>query len=84
MHPGEYAICVEYRQVRPAGPQQGDLVVVKKRRGMNEHKIFIARLRYRENTWQLSYESNDPRWQQERPIRLSEDLTRDTLRPLPY
>ena len=55
VYPGEYAICVDYRQVRPAGPQPADLVVVKKRRGVNEYKLFVARLRYRENTWELHY-----------------------------
>jgi transcriptional regulator with XRE-family HTH domain len=76
--PGEYAICVDYRQARPAGPQQEDLVVVKKLRG-NEYKIFIGRLHYREKTWELHYESHDPRWQRGRRILLSEDLTRDAI-----
>jgi len=76
--PGEYVICVDYRQARPAGPHQGDLVVVKKLR-TTEYKIFIARLHYCEHTWELHYESNDSRWRHERPIRLSTDLTRDTF-----
>ena len=75
IEPGEYALCAEYRQVRPTGPQQADLVVAQKSRGTNEHKIFIARLHYRENYWELRYESREPRWQQ--PIRLSQDLTHD-------
>jgi hypothetical protein len=28
--------------------------------------------------WQIHYESNEPRWQKKKPIRLSEDLARDT------
>ena len=74
--PGEYALCVDYRQIRPTGPHQQDLVVVHKRRG-NEHKIFVARLHYREHAWELRHESLDPRWQQHGPIRLSPELTRD-------
>ena len=74
---GEYALSVDYRQVRPAGPQHGDLAVVRKRRGRNEQKIFIARLHYRDGGWELHYESHDPRWQQQEPIRLSPQLTRD-------
>ena len=75
--PGEYALCVDYRQFRPAGPQHGDLVVVRKRRGGNEHKIFIARLYFRDHGWELRYESHDPRWQQQAPVRLSPELSRD-------
>jgi hypothetical protein len=29
--PGNYAICVDYALARPAGPMEGDLVVVEKR-----------------------------------------------------
>ena len=79
INPGEYVICVNYRQARPAGPQPRDIVVAKKRRGATEYKIFIARLHYCEGTWELQYESNNTRWQQERPIRLSKDFTRDTF-----
>ncbi|SRR5712691_1138725 len=77
IHSGEYALCAAYRRVRPAGPHPADLVVVEKRRGTNEYKLFIARLHYRQTTWELHYESNDRRWQQERPIRLSTDLMHD-------
>jgi transcriptional regulator with XRE-family HTH domain len=79
IHSGEYALCVDYRRMRPAGPQHGDLVVVKKHRGTNEYKIFVARLKYHEHAWELHYESNDPRWRHERPIRLAEDPTYDTV-----
>ena len=79
VHPGEYVICVDYQHIRPAGPHPGDLVVVKKRRGTDEYKIFVARLHYREKSWELHYEFNDLRWQHERPIRLSNDLAHDTI-----
>jgi transcriptional regulator with XRE-family HTH domain len=74
--PGSFAIYVDYNRSRPAGPVEGDLVVVEKRRG-GEIKALIARLHFTDNAWELHYESNDPRWQQEKPIRLSEDRKRD-------
>jgi transcriptional regulator with XRE-family HTH domain len=74
--PGNYAICIDYNRSRPGGPVDGDLVVVEKRRG-GEIKALIARLHFVNGAWELHYESNDPRWHQERPIRLSEDRTRD-------
>lgn len=79
VQPGEYVICVEYQEMRPSGPQAGDLVVVEKRRGGNsEFKVLIARLRFIAGAWELHYESNDPRWQNEPPLRLSEDLKSDS------
>jgi transcriptional regulator with XRE-family HTH domain len=74
--PGNYAICVEYNRSRPGGPVDGDLVVVEKRRG-DEMKALIARLHFLNGGWELRYESNDPRWQQEASIRLAENRTRD-------
>ncbi len=74
--PGNYAICVDYNRSRPGGPVDGDLVVVEKRRG-DEMKALIARLHFIDGAWELHYESNDPRWQHESPIRLAEDRTRD-------
>jgi transcriptional regulator with XRE-family HTH domain len=74
--PGSFAVYVDYNLSRPAGPVEGDLVVVEKRRG-GEIKALIARLHFDNGAWQLHYESNDPRWQQEKPIRLSEDCKRD-------
>ncbi len=74
--PGSFAIYVDYNLSRPAGPVEGDLVVIEKRRG-GEIKALIARLGFVDGAWELHYESNDPRWQQEKPIRLSEDRKRD-------
>ena len=74
--PGNFAIYVDYNLSRPAGPVEGDLVVVEKRRG-GEIKALIARLHFINGAWELHYESNDPRWRQEPPIRLSEDRKRD-------
>ena len=74
--PGSFAIYVDYNLSRPAGPVEGDLVVIEKRRG-EEIKSLIARLHFINGAWELHYESNDPRWQQEKPIRLSEDRKRD-------
>jgi transcriptional regulator with XRE-family HTH domain len=74
--PGSFAVYVDYNLSRPAGPVEGDLVVVEKRRG-GEIKALIARLHYVNGAWELHYESNDPRWQQEKPIRLSDDQKRD-------
>jgi transcriptional regulator with XRE-family HTH domain len=73
---GSYAICVDYNLARPGGPVEGDLVVVERRRG-EEIKALIARLHFVQGSWELHYESNDPRWQREPPIRLSEDRQRD-------
>jgi len=74
--PGSFAVYVDYNLSRPAGPVEGDLVVVEKRRG-GEIKALIARLHFVDGAWELHYESNDPRWQREAPIRLSEDRKRD-------
>lgn len=74
--PGGYALCVDYRQMRPSGPQSGDLVIVRKCRGA-EHKILAARLHGRDPDWELRYESFDPRWQRQGPMRLSADLSHD-------
>ena len=74
---GSYAICVDYSLSRPGGPVEGDLVVVERRRG-EEIKALIARLHFVQGSWELHYESNDPRWQREPPIRLSEDRKRDS------
>lgn len=74
--PGSFAVYVDYNLSRPAGPVEGDLVVVEKRRG-GEIKALIARLHFINGAWELHYESNDPRWQQEKPIRLSDDRKRD-------
>jgi len=74
--PGSFAIYVDYNLSRPAGPVEGDLVVVEKRRG-GEIKSLVARLHFINGAWELHYESNDPRWQQEKPIRLSEDCKHD-------
>lgn len=74
--PGSYALCVDYRQLRPNGPQAGDLVVVRKSRG-SEHKILVGRLHGHDPDWELRYESFDPRWQQQGPMRLSADFSRD-------
>jgi transcriptional regulator with XRE-family HTH domain len=74
--PGNFAIYVDYNLSRPSGPVEGDLVVVEKRRG-GEIKALIARLHFVNGAWELQYESNDPRWQQEKPIRLSEDRKHD-------
>jgi transposase-like protein len=76
--PGSFAIYVDYNLSRPAGPVEGDLVVVEKRRG-GEIKALIARLHFVNGAWELHYESNDPRWQQQPPIRLSEDRKRDVI-----
>ena len=73
---GSYAICVDYTLSRPGGPVEGDLVVIEKRRG-GEIKALIARLHFLNGAWELHYELNDPRWQKEPPIRLSEDRQRD-------
>jgi hypothetical protein len=78
IRPGEFVLCVDYRQARAPVPQHKDLVVVKKGRGTSEYKIFVARLHYFASGWELRFESNDPHWQ-ERSIRLSEDLSRDAL-----
>ena len=80
--PGSFAVYVDYNLSRPAGPVEGDLVVVEKRRG-GEIKALIARLHFINGAWELRYESNDPRWQQEKPIRLSEDRKRDLNDGLP-
>ena len=53
--------------MRPAGPHEIDLVVVKKQRPANKYKRT------------LHYASTDLRWQQEGPMRLSKDLARDTV-----
>ena len=74
---GSYAICIDYNLSRPGGPVEGDLVVVEKRRG-GEIKALIARLHFVNGAWELHYELNDPRWQREPPVRLSEDRQRDT------
>ena len=74
--PGRFASYVDYNLSRPAGPVEGDLVVIEKRRG-GEIKALIARLHFVNGAWELHYESNDPRWQQEPPIRLSEDRKSD-------
>ena len=74
--PGSFAVYVDYNLSRPAGPVEGDLVVIEKRRG-GEIKALIARLHFVNGAWELHYESNDPRWQQEKPIRLSDDQKRD-------
>ena len=74
--PGSYALCVDYWQMRPSGPQSGDLVVIRKCRGA-EHKILVARLHGRDQDWELRFESLEPRWQRQAPIRLSHDLTQD-------
>jgi transcriptional regulator with XRE-family HTH domain len=74
---GSYAICVDYNLSRPGGPVEGDLVVVERRRG-REIKALIARLHFVKGAWELHYESNDPRWQREPPIRLSKDRRRDS------
>jgi transcriptional regulator with XRE-family HTH domain len=74
--PGNFAIYVDYNLSRPSGPVEGDLVVVERRRG-GEIKALIARLHFVNGAWELHYESNDPRWQREKPIRLSEDRKHD-------
>jgi transcriptional regulator with XRE-family HTH domain len=74
--PGSYALCVDYRQMRPTGPQTGDLVVVRKSRG-SEHKMLIARLHAGDQNWELRYDSLDPHWQRQAGIRLAADLSRD-------
>ncbi len=63
------AICVDYADARPGGPQDGDLVAIKFRRarhvaegGGSEIKWLIARFRFIEGGWVLQYESHDPYW----------------------
>jgi transcriptional regulator with XRE-family HTH domain len=77
---GEYALCVDYQDARPAGLQVGDLVVFEKRR-RDEYKVMIARLHFVSEAWELHYQSDHPRWMQQRPLRLSEDRRRDINDP---
>ena len=53
--PGSFAVYVDYNLSRPAGPVEGDLVVVEKRRG-GEIKALIARLHFVNGAWELHYE----------------------------
>jgi transcriptional regulator with XRE-family HTH domain len=63
MSSGEHAIWAKYESMRPHGPQDGDLVVLEKRRDHNkEGRVAIMRLRVRVGEWVASYESNDERW----------------------
>jgi transcriptional regulator with XRE-family HTH domain len=77
---GEYALCADYQEARPAGLQMGDLVVFEKRR-RDEYKVMIARLHFVSEAWELHYQSDQPRWMQQKPIRLSEDRRRDINDP---
>jgi transcriptional regulator with XRE-family HTH domain len=73
---GEYAIYVSYLDVRPYGPQSGDLVVLEKRRD-GEFKHWIARLHLIEGRWEAHFESSDLRWQNEPQVRFDKDFKRD-------
>jgi transcriptional regulator with XRE-family HTH domain len=70
--PDEYAMCVAYKDMRPNGPQSGDPVVIEKRRN-SEFKSVVARLRLVKGCWEAGYESSDPRWQNEPPIRFTKE-----------
>jgi transcriptional regulator with XRE-family HTH domain len=79
---GDYVICLDYREARPSGPSDGDLVVLEKYRGpeaRRECKIMMGRLHPLDGTWEFHLESNEPRWLEEKPVRLSPDLNRDLV-----
>jgi hypothetical protein len=73
---GEYVVCINFKVCRPGGPHDGDLVALRKRRG-HEIRDWVARLNFVDGAWQASYESTDPRWQKEPPVRLTADLEHD-------
>ena len=78
--PGSHVICVSYKDLRPGGPHEGDLVAVEKTRnanGRDERKVIVARVYFVKGFWELQYESSDERWVKEKPIRLAHDLRRD-------
>jgi transcriptional regulator with XRE-family HTH domain len=73
---GEYAICVDFDSVRPDGLANGDVVALEKRRSEREYKLLICRAQFSGGHWLLSYESDDPRWQNEKPMRLQKQGNR--------
>jgi transcriptional regulator with XRE-family HTH domain len=76
IRPGEYAICVDFEDCRPGGPHEGDLVALRKWRAL-EIRTWIARLRFMDGAWQAHYESTDPRWQKEPPVRFAPGFTHE-------
>jgi hypothetical protein len=64
----------------------GDLVVAEKRRN-GESRIWIGRMHLVRGAWEIHYESDNERWQNEQPVQLDQDveivgLVRGVYRPM--